>query len=275
LSSVNSDFLFGVSQYTTWHQSFEEDLKVFEESGAGAIELCEFKINPNKIETQFELLQESSLKVTSVQAKVHTVFPDTLEPKPENPSERIALLRKSIETIAPHIPENTPFVINTGAAPNGDIRDGWETITRELRELADFASGFGMRLAIEPLSFSDMNRNTFICQITEAMELMNDIRRPNFGVCIDTWNIWQDQLSDWRRPRVYADRYKVGDGIIPFVSLFQAIQSTGYCGAYTLEIFSPDSLPYSLWKAEPYSVIGDSFATIKDFWQQSLNSNES
>lgn len=287
MNGKNDDFLFGVSQYTTWHQSFEEDVKVFAELGARAIEVCEFKLSPDNAAAQLDSIEQSGLTVTSVQAKVHTAFPDTLEKTPEAPAQRMALMRRSIETIAPHIPPATPFILNTGAAPEGNMHDGRTTLVREFRELADFAARFEMCLAIEPLNPTDINRNTFIWQITDALDLVSDIGRGNFGVCIDTWNIWQDplatkhiedcgdrifavQLSDWRLPRTYADRYKVGDGIIPFAPIMKAIRSAGYDGAYTLEIFSPDSLPDSLWKADPHSVIGDSLHAISNYWQQSL-----
>jgi sugar phosphate isomerase/epimerase len=278
---------FGVSQYTTWHHSFEEDVRMYAELGAEAIEVCEFKLDPARTGEQLRMAAGHGLTVTSVQGKVHTVYPDALEKEPESPGARMGLLRNAIARMAPDLPRNTPFIVNTGAAPNGDMLDGWETVTKELRALSDFTAGFGMRVAIEPLSPTDINRNTFIWTIPQALELVDRIGRDNFGVCIDTWNVWQDplaaehiaacgdrifavQLSDWRLPRMYSDRHIVGEGEIPFPPLLRAVRESGYSGAYTLEIFSSDALPDSLWRTDGRRVIRQSLNSIEEAWRKSL-----
>ena len=47
---------FGVSQFTTWTQTFEEDLKLYKNLGINNIEVCEAKIKAARPQPQIESL---------------------------------------------------------------------------------------------------------------------------------------------------------------------------------------------------------------------------
>jgi sugar phosphate isomerase/epimerase len=128
-----------------------------------------------------------------------------------------------------------------------------------------------------------MGQNTFIWLIPQALEMIDQIGRSNFGICLDTWNNWQDpdvldhiqecgklitvvHVSDWHLPRSYADRTIPGEGQIPIAELLGAIDATGYKGAYSLEIFSDESLPDSLWLQDGRTVISKSKAGFDKAW---------
>ena len=63
------------------------------------------------------------------------------------------------------------------------------------------------------------------------------------------------QVSDWHRPRSGADRISLGDGTIDNAAIVRAVRKTGYAGPYVLEIFSGESLPDSIWRADLDAVI--------------------
>lgn len=275
---------FGVSQYTTRHASFESDLAVYPQSGASWIEVCEFKLDPHNVEVQ---LRGCPIQISSVQPTVHTIYPDSLAAEPADPAQRSSLIRRAMERIGPYVPPLTPFVVNTGIAPNGNFREGWRVVEKECRELADFAAERGLRIAMEPLNPILMNTNSFIWTLDQAMHLVNAVNRPNFGICVDFWNDWQDPLvldalarcgdriyvvhvSDWHLPRAFADRAGIGTGEIPFSDLLCAVRSAGYAGPYMLEIFSDDSLPDSLWKQDGRSVIESSREALERAWSESF-----
>ena len=73
---------FGVSQYTTWPQSFEEDLALYQSLGVENIEVCEAKLDAGNPEPQLERLKASGLTVTSIQPRLHSLFPDQPRPEP-------------------------------------------------------------------------------------------------------------------------------------------------------------------------------------------------
>jgi len=229
-------------------------------------------------------IADSGLTISSVQPRVHTVYPDSLEPEPARPEERMALVRTAIERIGPHAPEGTPFVVNTGAAPGGDFQQARDTALREFTLLSDFAAHNGFRIALEPLNPISMNKSSFIWSLPQALAIAGEIGRDNFGLCVDCWNIWQDplmaqhieqcgnrifvvQVSDWHTPRSFADRGIVGSGEIPLTQFLRAVHAAGYEGAVTLEIFSDDSLPDSLWRSNGNDVILRSKEALTACWE--------
>lgn len=264
---------FGVSQFTTKPWSFEEDVEGYASLGVDAIEVCEFKLDGERFAEQLALVGERGLEISSVQPAVRTLFPSRTQPEPEGVPERLGLFRRAIERVARFAP-GAAFVCNTGPPPGGNAREVLEAAGREYRALADFAGEHGARIALEPLNPALMNVESAIWTPGQAMRIVEEVDRENFGVCVDLWNVWQApdvvreieacgertfvvHVSDWRTPRSFADRHAVGRGEIPFPPLLRAIHAGGYRGAYTLEIFSED-VPDSLWETDLSGIIAES-----------------
>ncbi|HSI87396.1 MAG: sugar phosphate isomerase/epimerase family protein [Candidatus Methylacidiphilales bacterium] len=227
------------------------------------IEVCEAKLDPARADDQLRMLKDSGLSVSSVQPRLHSLFPDQPRPQPADPRDRIQLLRQSMELFGRHFPGVTLVTI-TGAAPAGNYAEAYRVAIREYSEAARIAADCGVRLAVEPLNPILMNIDTFICSLAHADRIVEAVGLKSFGMFVDVWHIWEDtavplliqkygnsifgvHINDWRDPRAIGDRYLPGEGQIPLVPLLQAIRATGYSGAYTLEIFSDPQLPDSLW----------------------------
>jgi sugar phosphate isomerase/epimerase len=143
---------FGISQFSTWPQSFEEDLQLYERSGIQYIEVCEGKLEIDNPHPQLQRLQETGLKVPSVQPRLHSLFPDRPRPLPESPGDRMVWLRDTVSLFGPYFPGATIVTI-TGAAPGGNYDFAYRTAAREYKEAARVAVDQGVRLALEPLRF--------------------------------------------------------------------------------------------------------------------------
>jgi sugar phosphate isomerase/epimerase len=274
---------FGVSQYTTLPQTFEQDLALFREAGVEFIEVCEGKLDAKNPGAQLQQIKDLGLKVSSVQPKLHSLFPDFPRPEPKSPRERIACLRQTIELFGRYFP-GTTIVSISGAVPNGDYDLGYRTAAIEYKEAAKAAADNGVRLAVEPLNPILMNVDTFICTLAQAGRIIESVDHPAFGMFLDVWHFWEDtgapaqiakygaktfgvHVNDWRDPRAFGDRVLPGDGVIPLVPLLKAIRATGYDGAYTLEIFSETRLSGSLWTDSRRTVIEGKKAFAK-IWEQ-------
>ena len=272
---------FGVSQFTTTPWSFERDVEEYARLGVDTIEVCEFKLDDTRYEEQLALVADAGLEISSVQPAVRTLYPSRTQPHPEPLDERMDRFRETIRRVVPFAP-GVPFVCNTGPPPNGNVREAVEVAAREYRALADLAGEHGVKIALEPLNPVLMNVETAIWTLAQAMRLVEAVDRENFGVCVDTWNIWQNesvveeikgcggrifvvQVSDWKTPRSFADRHVVGEGEIPTATLLRAVRETGYQGPYTLEIFS-DEVPDSLWDGDLSKVIQDSRNDLERAW---------
>lgn len=263
-------FRFGVSQFTTMPWDFERDVKEYAALGVEAIEVCEEKMVEGRAAAQLELVGRSGLSICSVQPEVRTIFPSRTQPEPKEPGERASRFRRTIERFG-GFAEGVPFVCNTGPPPGGNIRRVVEATVREGRGLAEYALERGASVALEPLNPVLMNVESAIWTLEQAMQIVAAVDRPNFGICLDFWNIWQnpdvvDQIlacgdrvlvvhvSDWHTPRSLEDRHVVGKGEIPLPDLIRATQESGYRSAYTLEIFS-QHVPDSLWEREGLAAV--------------------
>jgi sugar phosphate isomerase/epimerase len=278
-------FRFGVSEFTTWPWSFEQDVERYARLGVDAIEVCEFKLPEGDIALQLDRIGETSLAVSSIQPSTRTLFPSQSQPEPKAIPDRMARYRRSIERFG-DLAHGVPFVTNTGNPPNGNTQEVLDTAAREYGELAAFAAAHGARIALEPLNPSIVNVETAIWTLQQGMQIVEAVDRTNFGICLDAWNIWQNahleeairacgdrifvvQLSDWRTPRSYQDRLIPGQGEIPLASILRAVHETGFQDPYVVEIFSGD-VPDSLWQSDLERVITESRKGVERAWDQAL-----
>jgi len=284
--SAAATLRFGVSEFSTWPWSFEEDLAAYSRLNVDVIEVCEAKLDPARAEEQLSAVRGTGLEVESMQPRLHSVFPDAPRPLPAGPAERTARLRASIELAGRAVPGAT-LVTVTGAAPEANFRDAFEVAIKEYRALADVATANGVRLALEPLNPVLMNADTFICSIPDALRIVEAVDRPSFGIWVDVWHVWQDpavveriracgdrifgvHVSDWHTPRHFEDRAVIGSGEIPLAELLRAFYDAGYRGTYTLELFSRLELPDSLWAGDLASLILHNRAGLEDAWQRAM-----
>jgi sugar phosphate isomerase/epimerase len=272
-------FRFGVSQFTSMPWGFERDVEEYARLGVEAIEVCEDKLDGERFLKQLALVGERGLEISSAQPSVRTLFPSRTQPEPGEPGERAAAFRRTVERFG-DFAEGVPFVLNTGPPRGGNIREVIEAVVREGCALAEHAGERGASVALEPLSPALMNVESAIWTLDQAMRVVEAVDRPNFGLCLDVWNVWQNpdveaqilasgdrilvvHISDWCTPRSFEDRHAVGRGDVPLSVLIGAIHKTGYRGAYTLEIFSRD-VPDSLWEQERLAaVIAESRDALK------------
>ncbi|HLJ68505.1 MAG TPA: sugar phosphate isomerase/epimerase family protein [Chloroflexota bacterium] len=279
-------YAFGVSEFTTWPWSFEQDVERYTRLGVEAIEVCEFKLEPEtdpaRTRRQLDVIATHGLSISSVQPVVRTLFPSQSQPEPRDIPARLARFRETIERFG-ELASGLPFVTNTGNPPGGNMQEVLATAATKYRDLADFAGERGARVALEPLNATIMNVESAIWTLRQGMQVVEAVDRPNFGICLDSWNIWQNadletairacgdrifvvQLSDWRTPRSFQDRLVVGEGEIPLSPLLRAVHQAGYRGPYVVEIFSGD-VPDSLWKGDLDRVVTTSREGLARAWQ--------
>jgi sugar phosphate isomerase/epimerase len=276
---------FGVSEFTTNPWSFARDVETYARLGVAGIEVCEFKLDEARVTDQLASAAARGLTISSAQPVVRTLFPSQSQPAPPEVPARMARFRETIARFGAFA-RDVPFVTNTGIPPDGNIQRTLETAATAYRALADFAGVHGARIALEPLNASIMNVESAIWTLPQALEVVAAVDRPNFGVCLDLWNVWQNadiasaiaacgdrifvvQLSDWRTPRSYQDRLIVGQGAIPLPPLLRAIYLGGFRGVYSVEIFSK-GVPDALWEGDLERVITESRAGMEAAWRQAF-----
>lgn len=142
-------------------------------------------------------------------------------------------------------------------ALNGLQGEPWAEIRskvgRSLAELADIAAPFGLRLALEPVSFTPLRT------LGQALEVLDAAGRGNVGLCLDTFHLWTGGTS-WdevaaldpslivvahisdvkpRKGEEWSDADRdvlPGDGILPLEEGIAAIRATGYDDLWCVEM---------------------------------------
>ena len=253
--------------------SFDDDLLLIKEAGAGGISIAEHKVV--EFDAQLRSFERSGIKASSC-------IPQNISPLPVKPSyvypgptdfgERVDLMCASIERLAPFEPDS--IVMLTGSAQGYQPKEAWSMAVDGLRTASRAAEANNTRIALE-VCRGDVGADfTFLRTLEGAIRFLDEVGSDSVGLCYDLYHLWDTaniledsekygpriftvQYSDWREPaRCAADRVLPGDGSIDFPALIRALQRGGYDGWWDFEIFSDDGrwgteLPDSLWKM-PY-----------------------
>ena len=104
---MTAEPLFSVSEITTFHQTFDEDLSVYREAGAQGIGVWEFKLGEGNDADAIAKLRDSGLVATTCIPGTLSIYPVPF-PGPTDPEERTRGLCEAIERFAPFEPAGIP-----------------------------------------------------------------------------------------------------------------------------------------------------------------------
>jgi sugar phosphate isomerase/epimerase len=281
---------FSVSEITTFHQSFAEDLETYAEAGASGIGIWEFKLPEGDDADTLARFRDSGLKATTCIASTFTVFPIPLEGGAEDPAGRMEEFCTSIRRFAAFEPEVVLCV--TGFPGEGaDQAAARRTLIDGLRKAARVAAEHGLTLGLEPLHREVYAKWTMIGTIPETISILDELDEPNVKLLYDVYHLWDTEnviedtvkhghrivpsvhMCDWRREtRSDFDRVLPGDGIIDLPALLGALEAAGAAKWFDLEIFSDDGsftdnpLPDSLWKEDAVTLIRRAKVGFESAW---------
>jgi sugar phosphate isomerase/epimerase len=144
-----------------------------------------------------------------------------------------------------------------------------------LKQAAQWAAGFGVRLALE-----FRGRATFCASLDTALAVIAQCVEPNVGVCLDVFhyytgpskfedlglltrdNLAYVQVCDLAgTPREVAtdsDRVLPGDGDFQLGPIINQLRGIGYDGWVALEVLNP-----TLWKAKPVQVAEVGYTALR------------
>ena len=279
---------FSVSEITTFHQTFEQDLATYREAGAEGIGVWEFKLGDDDTDTVARL-KESGLRATTCIPGTLSIFPVPF-PGPTDPEERTQGLCDAIRRFAPFEPE--VILCLTGHPGEGaDPVESRRVVVEGLRRCAKVAAEHGLTLGLEPLHREVYGHWSMIGTIPETIDLMDEIDEPNVKLLYDVYHLWDTDdvlehtvrngsrispsvhICDWRDPtRNDFDRALPGDGIIDLAAIFGALEAGNAIEWVDLEIFSDDGsfsdqdFDDSLWKQDPVDVCLRGKAGFQKAW---------
>jgi sugar phosphate isomerase/epimerase len=284
-----ADPKFSVSEITTFHQTFEQDLAVYREAGAEGIGVWEFKLPESEDADSVAKLRDSGLVATTCIPGTLSIWPVPF-PGPSDPAERTDALCAAIRRFAPFEPE--VVLVLTGHPGDGvDAGEARRVVVEGLRRAAKEAAEHGLTLGLEPLHRDVYGTWSMISDIPGTVDLMDEIGEPNVTLLYDLYHLWDTDgvveetvrhgsricpsvhICDWRKDtRNDFDRALPGDGIMDLPALFGALDAAMTVKWVDLEIFSDDGsftdkdFEDSLWKQDPVDVVRRGKAGFERAW---------
>jgi sugar phosphate isomerase/epimerase len=226
----------------TRHSNLATDIRVAREAGYTAIEPTTFKLE-RYLNAGYRA-EELLLALGSLTVDMISSFEPVERQDPDLMRRRCQRLCE----VAQSLGCNAFQVVTLDGLKHLSWREMRREFAALLRELADIAAPFGVRLALEPVAFAPLKT------LAQALEVIEAAERDNIGLNVDTFHIWAGG-TPWEEvarldPRMIlvvhlsdawsdADRGVFpGKGIIPLKEGIDAIRSTGYDGAWAIEMIS-------------------------------------
>jgi sugar phosphate isomerase/epimerase len=269
---------FSVSEITTFHQTYEQDLDCYQQAGVEGVGVWEFKLPEGKDGDSVARLRDSGLRATTCIPGTLSIYPVPF-PGPTDPAERTEAFCAAIRRFAAFEP--AVILCLTGhPGPDADPSQARRVIVEGFRKAARVAAEHGLTLGLEPLHRNVYGHWSIIGDIPGTISLLDDIGEPNVMLLYDLYHLWDTDdvlehtvrhasrihpsvhICDWRRDtRNDFDRALPGDGIMDLPALFGALDAGGNVEWVDLEIFSDDGsftdqdFEDSLWKQDPLDVV--------------------
>ncbi|MFI8354332.1 sugar phosphate isomerase/epimerase family protein [Streptomyces cyaneofuscatus] len=238
-------------------------------AGIGKVGLWRAPVQAYGVERTARLLADAGLTVTSL---CRGGFLTALDP-----ADRAAALddnRRAIDEAAA-LSTDTLVLVSGGLPPGSrDLYGARERVGDALAELAPYAAGRGVRLAIEPLHPMFASDRCVVSTLAQALDLAERFPAEQVGVVVDTYHVWWDdrapeqiaragaggrihsfQLADWITPLpagVLLGRGQLGDGTVDFRALRTEVEAAGFDGPIEVEIFNE-----TLWARDGSEVLAE------------------
>jgi sugar phosphate isomerase/epimerase len=283
MSGPAAGYRYSVSEFSTPHNSFDEDLEQFRRTGATGIGLWEGKLNGEERAVAPRLLAEAGLRATFCVPAVWSFLPSALSPEPSKPGARVEAMLRSIQWLAGFEP--AAIVITPGSYGDLDPATADSAIEAGLSRVVTAAADAGVILAFEPI------RRGAVSTFAQSLALLNQIGASHVPVLVDVWHLWDEpglhellasqmdrvagiQVNDWREPtRGWTDRALPGEGNGALRDVLATAVRAGFDGWYDLEVFSDDGTyvvdyPDSLWHLPHEEMLRRAYKGFSKSWEQ-------
>jgi sugar phosphate isomerase/epimerase len=236
-----------INELTTYRWSFEEDVLHYAEGGVRAIGVWRDKLTDFGEEKAVELIRDSQIRVTSLSWIGGFTSADL-----RSYDDQLQEAREAIELAAElGSPCVTLVTGPRGAYTHRHARRLFREAHKTLLPLAERAN---VLLAVEPMHESASREWTFLNDLGEAVQLVEDFESSPLRLAIDSYHFSRDPnfyeyadriasklaivyLSDSRtQPNSEQDRCRLGEGTAPLRNFIEQIESRGFTGDYEVRL---------------------------------------
>ncbi len=244
---------FAISDGSTFHTPFVEELAAFPAMGVHGIGIWEQKLDGDRGVERAAAITDAGLTATFCFPLTPGIFAGSgFFSRPKDPDARVQMLIESVRRLAVYQPQAICLLANS--EPGGDVAESRKRVVDAFRRVSAVAADLGVQLALEIISPSVSGG--LATSIPQALDLIDDIGADNIGLLLDNWHITEEPMENIsasidrivaiqvcdRSPgfRGRFDRALPGDGDLPVAEVIRTAWAAGYRGWYELEIFSDD-----------------------------------
>ena len=235
-----------VSAVSSWRQSFDDDLAMWDRLGVRHVGLSLRKCEEVGLDVAAERIRSAGLRVSNV-VECGWCELDNLDTWPRYQDRLLAAIDAMRGLGAPVL------VLTTGPAGQLEWEAAAGALGRVLNPVRRAAAEAGVRIAIENTSPMRLDLS-FATTLRDTVDLAE---HRGFDVCLELNSCWAErafvvtvlrarpwlahvQVSDARVGSLSTpDRLVPGDGDIPLARRLGEILSTGYAGAFEIEMVGP------------------------------------
>ncbi len=240
-----------ISQLSTLRWSFEEDAQAYAARGFKGIGIYRPKLEDFGLDRTIDLLAESSLSVTSLSWVGGFTGSDG------RAFEEAVLDAVSAVRDAANLGAETLIVLAGGR--NNHIRNhARRTLCDALKEIAEVAEDFGVRMSIEPIHPGCGDEWSFLNDLQSTLDIIEAVASPQLGIVLDTYHVGMDeevvrwlpdviphlhlvQLGDARHsPLGEMNRCLLGEGCVPLATILGTLREHRYNGPFEVELIGED-----------------------------------
>ncbi|MEV4009495.1 sugar phosphate isomerase/epimerase [Nonomuraea angiospora] len=280
-----------LNQWTTRRWSVAEAVDGCVRHGLEAVGLWREKVAEQGLAESVKLVREAGLRVSSLcrggfltagglpGEEGRRAFAQALEDNRRAIDEAAELSAACLVMVVGGLPGVKPGEALPPSGFSRDVAGARERVAEALAELAPYAGERGVKLALEPLHPIYCPDRAVLSTLGQALDLSLAYPEEQVGVVVDTFHVWWDprvfediaragrriasyQVCDYLHPLpqdILLGRGMMGDGVIDFRPITQAVLDAGYAGDVEVEIFNAD-----VWAADPDEVVATMKARYED-----------
>jgi len=240
-----------INELTTYRWSFEEDVLRSAAAGYEAIGVWRPKLIDYGEDKGRELLLEAGLSVSNLlwaggfTGSDDRSFVDAVD-------DGVDAIQLAADIGAGCV------IVYSGSAASHTTRHARRLFASALDELLPVAADQKMDLALEIMHSACAQTWTIVTDISDAIELLDEVNHPRLKLAVDTFHIGRDEtfreklesiaadiaivhLADGRgEPSEDQQRCPLGEGDVPLSQIVTALSRAGYDGDYDVELLGEE-----------------------------------
>lgn len=240
-----------MNEVTTYRWSFEEDVANYAAAGIKAIGAWRQKISDFGEERAVELLADSDLAVSNLLWAGGFTGSDgrTYSECVQDGQDAVRLAASA---------KAGCLVVYSGSRGGHTFNHARRLFRDAIREILPLAAELDVLLAIEPMHESCASEWTYLTNVDDTLEMLEELDDAHLKIVFDTYHLGQDpaivqrigdfvgriavvHLGDSRQPPDREqNRCRLGEGTLPLGEIIAALIDAGYDGYFDVELIGEE-----------------------------------